>query len=817
MKVMVLIFALALALLAGNVAVAQSNADGLIKNGGFEEGTPGALPASCGIEKESGAAGTVVIDNTQSHSGKQSILINMTSDSGYLHPDLNVTLKPGSYILRAWAKMEPEQSFLMQIYDTRAWADKKPAVLQLEGKGILSKECRANNRDWSKFEVELNVTEEFPASIQIGLTKPGKLWLDDVEIVPSEKKTSAAAGTSQSNVVGIVKNGGFEEGVQGQLPVGCGIEKESGAAGTVAIDNSQSHSGKQSILVHMTSPAGYLHPSLNATLKPGCYIFRAWAKMDPEQSFLMQIYDTRAWAEKKPAALQLEGKGILSEECRASNREWNKFEVELNVTEEFPASIQIGLTKSGKLWLDDVEIVPSGKTPQEKPTAVSIKQSEQNLEIQNGKIALNITKGNPGVILSYRSEGRLCGAALLNAFQQGNAASVSSFKVVKDTPELAVAEVVYSFAGGLTVTVTYSVKNGFEYIEAESDFAQGKAAITATMKSEVLILPDFLADSMIFYPESAPAANMNIPADNHLLVNLFDNGNAMLTLLWDSPEMSITETKKGNLFDSAALSAGIKSKFWIGAVAAKGIWYKAAEKLNSGTFTALNWTPPFPAEWKLATFLDKGFHADTPTCESWFLIPKDNNGYIGNGVGFINLSAWQAWSSDLGGFAYPCYLQDNKVFAKYPMVQLNKKPVFNTAPSLIYSLNGTSKTPSDIIMPKNALHKLLPQALNNRLEAMNSPKNHYPATCGTTANVEKIFYRSESIKEKKHIQDAFVLMNLFVRCQFLQPGAGIVEIGHHIQGFQVIISRAFRSSYPGFGFSGHGFRHLTSHELQTLT
>ncbi|MFA6101406.1 MAG: hypothetical protein WCV67_01065 [Victivallaceae bacterium] len=575
--------------------------------------------------------------------------------------------------------------------------------------------------------------------------------------------TAGNATMAQGSAGGLVKNGGFEDGVQGALPAGCGIEKENGAAGTVAIDNSQSHSGKQSVLVNMTSASGYLHPSLNATLKPGCYILRVWAKAEPEQSFQMQIYDSRAWSQNKPAALQLEGKGILTKECRANSREWSKFEVDVDVTEEFPASIQIGLTKPGKLWLDDVEIVPSGKTLQEKPAAVRIKQSEQNLEIQNSRIALNIAKGNPGTVLSYMQGDRLCNAVSLNAFQQGNAASASSFKVVKDTPELAVVEVVYSFAAGQDVTVTYSVKNGFEYVEAESDFAQGKAAILTAMKSEVLVLPDFLADSMVFYPESAPAAAMNIPADNHLLVNLIDNGGAMLALLWDSPKMSITETKKGNLFESAALSAGAKTRFWIGVLAVKGIWYKAVEKLNSGSFTALNWTPPFPAEWKLATFLDKGFHVDTPTCESWLLIPKGTSGHIGNGVGFINLSAWQAWSSDLGGFVYPCYLQDNKAFAKYPMLQLGKNSVFNAAPALIYALTGTGKTPAGITMPKNALRKLLPQALNNRLEAMNSPRNHYPATCGTTEKVEKIFYRSESAGEKKQIQDAFVQMNLFVQ------------------------------------------------------
>jgi hypothetical protein len=125
-----------------------------------------------------------------------------------------------------------------------------------------------------------------------------------------------------------------------------------------------------------------------------------------------------------------------------------------------------------------------------------------------------------------------------------------------------------------------------------------------------------------------------------------------------------------------------------------------------------------------------------------------------------NSSVWQAYTSGLGSFGYPCYLQDNKAFAKLPVFQAGGACSAATAP-LIYALNGIAATPSDMTMPQNALQKLLPQELNNRLKALYSPQR-YPATCGITAIVEKIFFRSESEKEKKKIEDLFVQMNLFV-------------------------------------------------------
>ncbi|MFA7231404.1 MAG: hypothetical protein WC071_09045, partial [Victivallaceae bacterium] len=99
MKTRMLIFVLTLALMTGNV---MGKVGDIVKHEGFEGGAPGSLPTGCGMEKEGGAEGTVAIDSTQSHSGKHGLLIDMQSSAGYLHPSISVTLKPGSYILRAW-------------------------------------------------------------------------------------------------------------------------------------------------------------------------------------------------------------------------------------------------------------------------------------------------------------------------------------------------------------------------------------------------------------------------------------------------------------------------------------------------------------------------------------------------------------------------------------------------------------------------------------------------------------------------------------------------------------------------------------------
>ncbi|OGV66302.1 MAG: hypothetical protein A3K19_20040 [Lentisphaerae bacterium RIFOXYB12_FULL_65_16] len=154
----------------------------LVPNPSFEDGAVGQLPTGWHMEKESGSEGTVALTDKQAHTGKRSVLIDHTNDKGYIHPDGNVTLKPGTYLYRVWATSDADTTFDMQLYDARAWGKDKPKTLQL-GSGLLTQEFPVRKDTWTRFEMAVAATEEFPGSIQIGLRKPGRLWLDDVEII----------------------------------------------------------------------------------------------------------------------------------------------------------------------------------------------------------------------------------------------------------------------------------------------------------------------------------------------------------------------------------------------------------------------------------------------------------------------------------------------------------------------------------------------------------------------------------------------------------------------------------------------------------
>jgi hypothetical protein len=165
-----------------SAADAEAN---LVRNPGFEAGQPGGLPTDWSQQLENDATGTVALVETLAHTGKQSLRIDHTNDKGYIHPNHEVTLPPGVYAYRVWARSDTDISFNLEVYDTRSWGGLGVAE-DLQVNGMTGQEFSLRKDTWQRCDLVISATVAFPASLQIGLRKLGHLWLDDVEIVPIE-------------------------------------------------------------------------------------------------------------------------------------------------------------------------------------------------------------------------------------------------------------------------------------------------------------------------------------------------------------------------------------------------------------------------------------------------------------------------------------------------------------------------------------------------------------------------------------------------------------------------------------------------------
>lgn len=169
-----------------------SSGPNLIRNPGFEEGSEEGNPKFWHQQAEGDALGTVGLAEDTAHGGRCSLRIDHTNDKGYLHPNHNLTVAPGSYVYRVWARSDADSSLVMQIYDTRSFSGApKPDDLQVNG--VTTREFKLAKDAWQRCEMLVDVTTTFPASLQIGLRKKGRLWLDDLELVPAQPRLVLAA------------------------------------------------------------------------------------------------------------------------------------------------------------------------------------------------------------------------------------------------------------------------------------------------------------------------------------------------------------------------------------------------------------------------------------------------------------------------------------------------------------------------------------------------------------------------------------------------------------------------------------------------
>jgi len=146
-------------------------AQNIVSNSGFEKGKVGSLPEEWRDQKERGAEGRVILTEKEPHSGNRCLLIEHTNADGYIHTNKSVDMASGDYTLSFWARSDKDIEFLAQIYRTTDWSTPVSELYNLK------------SDKWAKFELPVSFLDKTPGSIQIGLTVPGRIWLDEVELI----------------------------------------------------------------------------------------------------------------------------------------------------------------------------------------------------------------------------------------------------------------------------------------------------------------------------------------------------------------------------------------------------------------------------------------------------------------------------------------------------------------------------------------------------------------------------------------------------------------------------------------------------------
>jgi hypothetical protein len=245
-------------------------------------------------------------------------------------------------------------------------------------------------------------------------------------------------------------------------------------------------------------------------------------------------------------------------------------------------------------------------------------------------------------------------------------------------------EAVYKSGKGTALTVTYSLGPMNPILRTKP--GAGVVGQRIEAQTRLGVLPDFFADDMVIDARAIPIDKAEIPAENFFM-NMLDNGNAMVTAIWDKNkrdiELSLAGDKDARVITGVNIFYGDGGMIWLAALEQKGIWAQAEiTESNVKQITTLEWKCPFRAKWK------GDFMRTDHTVDSWEFE------YLSGGIMPGKSPRWR-WSGVVGGHDWPCWF-DEKDTAKAGIQPATKFPNGSFAgPFVVYPIDRNKDTPLD--------------------------------------------------------------------------------------------------------------------------
>ncbi len=397
---------------------------------------------------------------------------------------------------------------------------------------------------------------------------------------------------------------------------------------------------------------------------------------------------------------------------------------------------------------------------------MDIKETAENVTLDNGRIALELGKGKTEIILKAAKPAGLKLTPIIISVRKTGSAEAVALKEVKASKSADAVSLTAVF-GEEVGSIEIIVKDDYEYVGFKP-----RAGITLSImqNASALIIPDRLScEDFAIHAQGAPQ-KVYVPADNHLCLNLLEGEDALLACVWESPQAAICLRKENETFGVMEYADNGDGKaLWLGLIAAKGAWHKVTQELGYIEPVKLAWVPPFQARWFVTLKKDKGyFPEEDGLFNTWVFVDKnpEKKPYIENGVGVINLETWKAWASGSSSFIYPFNFENSVSLINFPKITAfdsrnSYDPKFQP---LVYPLeltHGNKWKSEEAALPFAAVEQLLGAETFSRLCAKDRSSGG-SATCGATERIEKIFYREEEKEKKAEIKKDIDSTNKFV-------------------------------------------------------
>jgi hypothetical protein len=267
---------------------------------------------------------------------------------------------------------------------------------------------------------------------------------------------------------------------------------------------------------------------------------------------------------------------------------------------------------------------------------------------------------------------------------------------------------------------------------------------------------------------------LRVPREN-LLLQLVENGDAILVFVWLTGDQEVTATLAGEGPNRAIVSTDLgyrwdqRGNVWVGVVAAPGVWrQKRIAELTDMKGNRLGGPLPFPAVWRV------GFRRQQDgLIDPWTPISRRKDG---NWEGCRDNGSRTMWTSCRDDLNCPAFYQDDGLYvvnSKFPNAMGHtffrgpEDLTFEPADvALAYPYERTAATPADVYLVNDILQQALADTpafqLYTRTAPVAMPSHRYPATCGVTGEYERAFEQKAEQKQRRRLLEELRRMDFFV-------------------------------------------------------
>jgi hypothetical protein len=373
------------------------------------------------------------------------------------------------------------------------------------------------------------------------------------------------------------------------------------------------------------------------------------------------------------------------------------------------------------------DYVPFEKLAREEDVAGSVRveqSSAAGIRVANSFLTLRVRCGAPAVeVLSAQ-------------LAPVGAKSITGFRVVENTANRVALEV----TSDQNIRTRYAVRKNKPLVEVE-----GGGRVLVASRSRYAVVPDIFASDLVL---ESSQRRLRVP-NEHVLAQLADDGNAIVTCAWRSPTQTATLTATG---------MEVSCPVTVAVLAAPNIWQrKKISELDPVKDVKLDHPVPFRALWRADYRRDDGF------IDSWKVVIRQSaTEWEGFGVNFTKPKARTVWTSARGTFAFPAFIDGDNAFLR--RTRFDEPEGFKYKDddyALLYPLQKISRSPATAWGVFDVLRETAEPQLDE-LAIKRVPRDRYPATCAVTAEYEAVFDDGKEREKKQFILDRLDAMDNFV-------------------------------------------------------